>query len=79
MKINCISCGHTLDLRDAYDDYEGKVRCFICGAMLTIHTCDGQVKSVDLPSSPHPAAPLPCVDLSGGAASIPAAMTPLIS
>jgi hypothetical protein len=72
MKINCISCGHTLDLRDAYDDYDGKVRCFICGAMLTIRTCDGQVKSVDLPSSPLPAAPSPCVDLSGGISPISA-------
>ena len=59
MKVNCISCGHTLDLRDAYDDYEGKVRCFICGAMLTIRTCDGQVKAVDLPSSPRLPVPRP--------------------
>lgn len=51
MKVNCLSCGHSLDLRDAYDDYEGQVRCFICGSLLAIHTEDGQVKSVRLARS----------------------------
>jgi ribosomal protein S27E len=55
MKVNCLSCGHWLDLRDAYDDYEGQVRCFICGSLLMIHTEDGQVKSVRLACSPREA------------------------
>ena len=66
MKVNCISCGHALDLRDAYDDYEGKVRCFICGAMLTLRTSEGQVKSVDLAAtSPRPLL-RPAPDFAGG-------------
>jgi hypothetical protein len=48
MKVNCLSCGHALDLRDAYDDYEGQVRCFICASLLAIRTQDGRVKSVEL-------------------------------
>ena len=48
MKLNCLSCGHTVDLRNAYDDYEGLVRCLICSALLTIRTENGQVKQVDL-------------------------------
>ncbi len=48
MKVNCLSCGHSLDLRDAYDDYEGQVRCFICASLLAIRTQDGRVKSVAL-------------------------------
>jgi DNA-directed RNA polymerase subunit N (RpoN/RPB10) len=63
MKVNCLSCGHTLDLRDAYDDYEGQVKCFICGALLAIHTQEGQVKSVELPRSPRPA-PAPVLEES---------------
>lgn len=51
MKLNCLSCGHSVDLRDAYDDYEGSVKCCICGAVLRIRTEDGQVKGVDLPTS----------------------------
>jgi DNA-directed RNA polymerase subunit N (RpoN/RPB10) len=48
MKMNCLSCGHTLDLGDAYDDYQGPIRCFVCGALLGIKTTDGQMKSSEL-------------------------------
>ena len=56
MKVNCLSCGHALDLRDAYDDYEGQVRCFICASLLSIRTQDGCVKSVAVAHSPREAA-----------------------
>ena len=46
MKINCLSCGHTVVLDDAYDNYEGQVKCFACGAMLEIKTEEGNVKTV---------------------------------
>jgi ribosomal protein S27E len=48
MKINCLSCGHNVDLDDAYDDYEGAVKCFACGAVLNIKTQEGRLKSVSL-------------------------------
>jgi hypothetical protein len=50
MNVNCLSCGHSLDLRDAYDDYEGQVRCFICGSLLKLRSAEGHVKSVELAS-----------------------------
>ena len=63
MKINCLSCGHTVGLDDAYDDYEGQVKCYACSAMLEIKTAEGNVKAAVLmrglvgsPSTP-PAAP----------------------
>ena len=46
MKINCLSCGHKLDLADAYDEYEGQVKCFACGAILEIKTEQGNLKAV---------------------------------
>lgn len=46
MKINCPSCGFSLKLDDAYDDYEGQVKCWTCGALLDIKTEDGNIKSV---------------------------------
>jgi hypothetical protein len=55
MNVNCLSCGHALDLREAYDDYDGQVKCFICGALLTIHTSEGQIKSVELARRSRPA------------------------
>ncbi len=46
MKINCVSCGHKLDLDDAYDDYAGQVKCFACGALLEIQLEAGKPKSI---------------------------------
>ncbi len=53
MNVNCLSCGHLLDLRDAYDNYQGPVRCFICGSLLGLHSEDGQVKSVSMSRRPQ--------------------------
>lgn len=47
MKINCLCCGHKVDLDDVYDDYEGFVKC-LCGAMLEIKTEEGRLKHVKL-------------------------------
>ena len=38
MKLNCLSCGHTVDLHNDYNDYNGQVKCFVCGALLTVRT-----------------------------------------
>ena len=46
MKINCLACGHKVDLDDAYDDYEGQVKCFACSALLEVRTEQGNIKSV---------------------------------
>jgi hypothetical protein len=44
MKLNCLSCGHSIDLHDDYGNYEGMVKCYVCGALLMICTEDGHVK-----------------------------------
>ena len=45
MKINCLHCGHKQDLGDAYDDYEGLIRCPTCAGLLDIRSVDGQMKA----------------------------------
>jgi hypothetical protein len=52
MKINCVSCGHNLDLDDAYDDFEGMVKCYVCNTLLDIKTVDGKIKTVRLATKP---------------------------
>ncbi len=47
MKINCLCCGHKVDLDDVYDDYEGFIKC-LCGTMLEIKTEEGRLKTVKL-------------------------------
>ena len=54
MKVNCLSCGHSVDLRNSYDDYQGQIKCFTCGALLAIRTEDGEIKSVEYVSSRPP-------------------------
>lgn len=46
MKINCLSCGHTIDLDDAYSDYEGQVKCYTCSALLEVKLEDCSIKAV---------------------------------
>ena len=46
MKINCLACGHSVDLDDDYGDYAGLIKCFVCSALLDIVTEEGQIKSV---------------------------------
>jgi hypothetical protein len=54
MKLNCVSCGHTLDLHEDYDDYDGQIRCYVCGGLVMIHTENGNVKHAALISeTPH--------------------------
>jgi hypothetical protein len=45
MKINCLACGHKVELDDAYDDFEGQVKC-LCRTMLEIRTEDGKLKNI---------------------------------
>ncbi|NMH66457.1 hypothetical protein [Shewanella salipaludis] len=46
IRINCISCGHLFDLTDAYQDYEGPVKCWICGEVHEVKIENSLVKRV---------------------------------
>ncbi len=46
MKINCLSCGHRIELDEAYSDYEGPVKCYTCSALLEVRLEESLVKSV---------------------------------
>jgi len=48
MKINCLGCGHMFDIGDCYDDYDGSIKCNICGATLDLKSKGGNLKSVKL-------------------------------
>jgi len=54
MKINCLSCGHKVDIGDAYDDYEGQIKCYVCSAILEIKTEEGNLKSVNFLKTARP-------------------------
>ena len=46
MKVNCLGCGHNLDVDESYGDYQGQVKCFACGSILEIKTEEGKLQSV---------------------------------
>ena len=48
IKINCLSCGFKIDLDDAYDDYEGQVKCLTCNSLLEIKLDEGNIKKVQV-------------------------------
>jgi hypothetical protein len=53
MKVNCITCGHSLNLDDAYDDFDGLVRCYVCSGLFELKTSQGKVKSVKFAQPPQ--------------------------
>ncbi len=49
MRINCVSCGHEINLNhDLFDDYEGPVKCFVCSTVMEIIATEGVINSIDL-------------------------------
>jgi len=61
MKINCLGCGYKVDLASDYDDYEGQIRCFACGAIMEIAACGGSIRAVRCATE----MPLPSVAVGG--------------
>ena len=62
MKVICLSCGHKVELGDAYDSYAGQVKCVACGALLEIRTDTGDLRSVALARAVASVAPTAAPD-----------------
>lgn len=53
MKLECVCCGHELNLDHwVFDDYDGPVKCFYCSRMMEVKTAKGIAYSI-YPSSMH--------------------------
>jgi len=48
IKLNCIACGHLMELGDAYEDYQGDVRCWGCQALVNVTLHDGKLQTMSL-------------------------------
>ncbi len=66
IKLNCLACGHSMDLGDAYEDYEGEVRCWGCRTILEVALHEGKLRSMRNsaggPSGKSEEAPPPAVE-----------------
>jgi len=41
-----------MDLDDAYEDFEGQVRCYVCGSLLEIRTVEAKLKNIKVAHVP---------------------------
>ncbi len=48
MKVNCLGCGYKVELAESYDDYEGPIKCFACGATMEVAAHEGSIREVRL-------------------------------
>ena len=46
IRVSCLSCGHLMDLGEAYEDFVGEVRCWVCRAVLEMTLCEGKLKGM---------------------------------
>ena len=55
IKLSCVACGYAFELSDAYDDYEGEVRCWACRTSLEVTLVEGRLKRMKRIAAPSPA------------------------
>ncbi len=46
IRLSCLECGHAMDLSDAYEDYEGEVRCWGCRTVMGVTLREGKLKGM---------------------------------
>lgn len=46
IKLNCLACGHSVELGEAYEDYAGEVKCWGCQAVLEVTLQEGKLKAM---------------------------------
>lgn len=51
IKLNCLSCGHPMEIGDAYEDYEGEIRCWGCSTTLEVALREGKLRSMKMSNS----------------------------
>jgi hypothetical protein len=76
MIINCMYCGHTISLGEAYESFTGPVRCAVCKNLMMVKIDEGRMSSMEhgpqVAAAPVAAALLPST-LVPAAARMPAA------
>ena len=46
IKLNCLACGYSMTLGEAYEDYEGDIRCWGCRVVLEVALSEGRLRSM---------------------------------
>lgn len=48
IKLSCLACGHSMELGEAYEDYQGEIRCWGCRAVADVTLRQGKLQSMKL-------------------------------
>ena len=56
IKLRCLGCGHVMELDEAYEDYEGEVRCWGCTALLDVKLQESKLKTMSFVRFTRPSA-----------------------
>jgi hypothetical protein len=46
VKVNCLGCGFKVDLAGSYNNYEGQIKCYACGAIMEVAIQEGSILGV---------------------------------
>jgi hypothetical protein len=46
IKLNCLVCGFSMELSDAYEDYHGEIRCWGCHGVLEVTIQEAKLKAM---------------------------------
>jgi hypothetical protein len=65
MRIQCMYCGHSIELSPAYEEYKGPLRCVVCKNLMMVRIEDGQLRSMEV----EPKAAAPAVALKSRSAN----------
>lgn len=57
IRLSCLACGHPMELGEAYEDYQGEIRCWGCRAVIEITLREGKLKSMKLNAAGEVPAP----------------------
>jgi DNA-directed RNA polymerase subunit N (RpoN/RPB10) len=46
IRIRCVGCGHLIQLDEAYQSYEGQLRCWTCGRLMEVTIREGRLNAM---------------------------------
>jgi len=52
IRLCCLTCGHPMDLGEAYEDYAGEIRCWACRTVLEVTLQEGKLKAMKRGGAP---------------------------
>jgi len=53
IKLSCLACGFSMSLGEAYEDYQGEIRCWGCQSLLEVAIQEGKLMAMKRAGAPE--------------------------